>query len=62
MNDKITLGSRLDTAANVSLNRAYLETTDIKHIDRKAPTISGQSLITDYFKSKFKSSPRTKSK
>jgi hypothetical protein len=34
MNDKITLGSRLDTAANVSLNRAYLETTDIKHIDR----------------------------
>ena len=61
MNDKITLGSRTDNAANLNLNRAYLE-TDIKHINRKAPAISGQSLITDYFKNKPKSSPKAKSK
>lgn len=52
----------LDIFTNTHLNRAYLETTNIKHIDRKPPTISEQSLITDQFKRKAKSSPRAKSK
>lgn len=47
---------------NMLLNGVYMESTFIDHIDRKPPTTKGQRLITDYYKSKPKSSSKSKSK
>lgn len=54
----------INLSSNLITNSAYLiaSNPDISHIDRKPPIITGQRLMTDYFKSKPKSSPISKSK
>ena len=58
--DKILGSSNLRLGENMLLNGAYMDSTFIDHIDRKPPTTKGQRLITDYYKSKPKSSSKSK--
>ena len=45
---------------NIIFDSMVINSNNIPHIDRKPPVTNGQRLITDYYKSKPKSSSKSK--
>ena len=59
--DKISsINGIVNSGDNIIFRSIVARSNNISHIDRKPPVTNGQRLITDYYKSKPKSSSKSK--